>query len=393
MTGDHALQKTSGRRHFALMDSLRAIAVIMVLLSHVLGSTRVVEGGARNVAGTLGSGVMIFFVVSGFLMYRPFVAARYQGKPLPDVGIYARRRFLRIVPAYWVALTLLAIKPGLPGVFTGDFYVFYGFMQGYGLTRYVGLFVAWSLAVEVAFYIFLPLYASLVKRVARRPDDLLPDVIALSLFMAYALFSRWWLGNSGYRPSGITYGLFPHMDGFVPGMALAILSVRFEQREKASPLVRFVARRSAVCWGVAVGAFFAVTVAFNRIGASSGFEELMRAILIAIMATLIVVPAVLGETEGGLPRRMMANRSLLWIGTVSYGIYLWHYPLAFQVVKVTRNPLGASVLLMIVATIMAALSWYALERPLIEWGRSREGRAGRRRAAIQQALADDRAAP
>ena len=80
----------------------------------------------------LNSGVTLFFVISGFLLYRPFVAARFiRGRRALGTGRYAWHRFLRIVPAYWVALTVIALWLGLPHVFGPDAIVYYGFGQVY----------------------------------------------------------------------------------------------------------------------------------------------------------------------------------------------------------------------------------------------------------------------
>ena len=64
----------------------------------------------------LNLGVTIFFLISGFLIYRPFVNSRMNGAPATPLARFLERRFLRIFPAYWLALTLLAIAPGLPDV-------------------------------------------------------------------------------------------------------------------------------------------------------------------------------------------------------------------------------------------------------------------------------------
>ena len=76
-------------------------------------------------------GPLLFFAISGFLLYRPWVAARAHGRPLPHTARYARRRALRILPAYWFALTVLAIFPGITGAFTGDWWRYYFFLQLY----------------------------------------------------------------------------------------------------------------------------------------------------------------------------------------------------------------------------------------------------------------------
>src|SRR4051812_24216044 len=103
------------------MDSLRAIAALSVLGLHVgLVSGRLDPGthGIRYV-GRLDVGVAVFFLISGLLLYRPFVRARVTGEPPPSAAAFAWRRALRIVPAYWLALTVTALAFSLSYVFTG----------------------------------------------------------------------------------------------------------------------------------------------------------------------------------------------------------------------------------------------------------------------------------
>ena len=106
----------------------------------------------------------VFFLISGFLLYRPFVAARLRGaRPARAPAPYAWRRFLRIVPAYWLALTVVGARgsgraacsppAGIP--------TFYGLAQIYRETTIGGgLTQAWTLCIEVAFYAFLPLWGA-----------------------------------------------------------------------------------------------------------------------------------------------------------------------------------------------------------------------------------------
>src|SRR5207248_1204356 len=160
-----------GNPRFPLFDGLRAIAALSVLVFHTAYYSRASEGagGAQPFLARLNVGVAVFFIISGFLLYRPLLAARAgQGPPvrLPD---YARRRVLRIVPAYWVALTVLAIYPGLTGPFSGDWWVYYGFGQDYGTRTVVqGIGPAWSLGCEVLFYALLPFISMALAWAARR---------------------------------------------------------------------------------------------------------------------------------------------------------------------------------------------------------------------------------
>src|SRR3954469_5768518 len=119
-----------GHPRFPLLDSLRAIAVLCVLLSHTSALSGSNEGTWYGPFTTrLNVGVTIFFLISGFLIYRPFVNSRLNGAPKTPLVVFFERRFLRIFPAYWLALTVLAISPGLPDVHTGRFWVYYGLFQ------------------------------------------------------------------------------------------------------------------------------------------------------------------------------------------------------------------------------------------------------------------------
>ena len=94
---------------FPLFDSLRAIAALSVIGVHGAVTAGIYNDSTlRQFVSHLDVGVQIFFVISGFLLYRPFARARLEGADRPATGPYAWRRFLRIVPAYWVALTVIA---------------------------------------------------------------------------------------------------------------------------------------------------------------------------------------------------------------------------------------------------------------------------------------------
>jgi peptidoglycan/LPS O-acetylase OafA/YrhL len=140
-----AVAPPPGNPRFPLFDSLRAIAVLAVLTFHVClvsgALSRRVAGDAAAVLGA--QGPILFFAISGFLLYRPWIASA------PSVARYARRRALRILPAYWLALTLLAIYPGV--VLGDDWWRYYLFLQLYSAdTVSGGIPVAWTLCVEGA---------------------------------------------------------------------------------------------------------------------------------------------------------------------------------------------------------------------------------------------------
>ena len=166
-----ALQAPRSHQQFPLFDSLRALAAISILVVHVGVVSGVFAQWYGRYVAHLDIGVPFFFLLSAFLLYRPFVAARVEGRDYGSLRTYARRRFIRIMPAYWAVLTISAVVPGMAGAFSGNWWVYYGLLQSYPVyTREgecavdafrCGVPPAWSLAVEVMFYAVLPLFALL----------------------------------------------------------------------------------------------------------------------------------------------------------------------------------------------------------------------------------------
>jgi peptidoglycan/LPS O-acetylase OafA/YrhL len=374
---DTELGRVSARRHYDLFDSLRAIAAIAVLCVHALQSTQIIvgDGVLTKLVSRLNVGVAIFFVISGFLLYRPFVLARMEGRGMPDVRTYAGRRVLRIVPAYWLALTALAIWPGLHGVFTGHFWVFYGFLQTYGISHATGLFPAWTLCLEVVFYLFLPFYALAIARTGRHARDVRPDVIGLAVLYVGSLAMHWYFAHIGYKHV-VLFTSFPtSLDWFVPGMALAVASVAMAGREDEHALVRFVAARGTLLWVASAAAYIVLALALNTVPFVTPLGAVAEPLLYGLVAFLFVLPAVFGEGSGGLVRRILSQPALLWLGLISYGIYLWHWPFALWVgSQVTRNALLCVLITFAMTVVCATASWYLLERPLIAFGHRRFGR-------------------
>jgi peptidoglycan/LPS O-acetylase OafA/YrhL len=337
-----AVAPPPGHPRFALFDSLRAIAVLAVVVFHVsaitgAGNKRVVG----DVLGLLGNqGLVIFFVISGFLLYRPYVAAYVAGRPRPNTLRYARRRLLRIVPAYWTALTLLAIYPGIHGVFSGDWWRYYFFLQIYSQrTMLSGIPVAWTLAVEASFYVLLPVWAMLATRVtrwARRRSwqatqwTMLAALAALGLAIQLAK-SR--LATSVLLPST----LLGECLWFAIGMALAVGSVHDESSPRRPRLVRAVTAHPSWCWLGSVACLLAAAPVIRPRGLNlllaqhtvQPFAKTIAGIMLTgTVATLLVLPAVFGERAGGWPRRVLAWRPLMLLGLISYGVYLYHLTVA-----------------------------------------------------------------
>src|SRR5438067_4060314 len=172
------------------IDGIRAVAAGSVLLYHVwlYGPHGQLDMGwvGHHVLVYLPVGLSLFFVLAGFLLSRPFAAAVLRCQSRPRVRAYLRNRALRIVPAYWVILLVVVFVLESAIVRTGRTHVTNGtitdpltllenlaLLQNYRPTTVsTGIGPAWSLAVEVVFYVSLPLLALMAGLLARRaPTD------------------------------------------------------------------------------------------------------------------------------------------------------------------------------------------------------------------------------
>ena len=392
------LSPPPGNPRFALFDSLRGLAALTIVTFHVCSITGALEkpvlGDVITVAGP--RSLVLFFVISGFLLYRPYVAAHAEGRRGPRLSRYLRRRAFRIVPAYWVALTALAIFPGIVGVFDDTWYRFYFFGQLYSHeTVGAGIPVAWSLSVEVSFYLLLPLWAWGVSRTRLRSGGrswLAAELVPLGLAMlvgvcvqiAVAQREISDLVGSSLLGQSVWLGL---------GMSLAVLSVAAQQGKLDPRVPAFVERRPGLLWIGAAASLAGLTAVLDPAGLTGIIqslsseqpvaETLLAIALTATLSGLIVLPAIFGEEAGGLPRRLLAAPLVAWFGLVSYGIFLWHLTTA-QWLGVPESPSQFSgsglnlanelpfavtpillILTIAVTSALAAASYYLVELPFL----------------------------
>jgi peptidoglycan/LPS O-acetylase OafA/YrhL len=372
---------------FEAFDGLRAIAATTVIAYHVAlieGLTR--TGVLAPLASALKGGVTVFFVISGFVLYLPYARAISDGAALPDWRTYARRRVMRIVPAYWFVLTIVGAI-GLVGfaslsgpVFTADWWRYYGLGQVYSQSTLTGgLNVAWSLCVEATFYLALPFFASWMAKRARRHSPLNVAKSQLTVVGAIGVSSlllRAAVCHSLVAPvpgPGVVLetALPGALDWFALGIVLAVIAATWETSPERFKQVRWLAGNGGLAWLLA-GAFFLVGASAQHGDLFLPLYGLATHLALGVASGLLVLPAVARDARTR-PVRILSAPLMAWVGTVSYGVYLWH----FVWLRVLNGPRLATqghaapvghVLILFLATVSGAIalgaaSWYLVERP------------------------------
>jgi peptidoglycan/LPS O-acetylase OafA/YrhL len=367
-----AVAPPPGNPRFPLLDSLRAIAALSILFWHVFLADPEVLSMPVVFRG-LATGVTVFFVLSGFLLYRPYVAAHLRGRPGPRIPDYARRRLLRILPAFWLALTVLALYPGLQADFRHDWWIYYGLLQSYfDDARGHGLPQAWSLSVEFTFYAMLPLIALAGGWLGRRLRPRRPVVAE------WAVLGAILVARLVYQLHPVHVLLTPlfFIDWFLAGMVLAVASAGIAASDRPPRIVAFAERHPGLVLLGALAAYLVVTT-------SRGWTLIYPFgihLVQGLCALLVLVPAVFVGSSPGVVQRLLANRVLAWLGLISYGIFLWHAPIVFKLettglgrLPLPGRPVAIAAVTLALTLALATLSYYVVERPLLRLKDRRRG--------------------
>jgi peptidoglycan/LPS O-acetylase OafA/YrhL len=373
-------------RRFTAGDGLRAIAAMSVLVFHAAIATLIwklgqgsVNGEANpqqfkpifgvfaSVFGNTRAGIFIFFALSGYLLTRSFLASYLIGTPRPSISRYARNRALRIIPAFWVVATIYIVwaHGDTSGGATGLLAI-YAFAQNYHFTPAATVIgQAWTLDIEVAFYILIPIAALCFSFAGRHSRTTTPGrrlAIVLTVLLAAYVLSLWAKHSTG-NPVQLTYNLADFLFAFIPGVALAAIEPFAAPRLQGTKAGRFLA------WGL-LGLCLALLGWFISLPVT---DFGLRSILITLgCGALLAAPLVLQWTTGGC-WRVLDNRVMHWLGERSYGIYLIHLGLMTHVLARFGHSHGIKttfVLLLIgvtIATLIGAdLLWRFVERPALE---------------------------
>jgi peptidoglycan/LPS O-acetylase OafA/YrhL len=323
-------------------DPLRGLAAIGVAVGHVLGLVFITwSTDGRSVGippagegfGPLGdlisalgtAGVCVFFVLSGYLLGRPFVRGFVLGGgPPPSASAFARNRVVRIVPAYWTLLALvflLVVLPGGTGVTARDLLrlaVFDGSLDAV-VPQWLGQI--WTLAVEMRFYVLLLVVGMLLVLAGNAAGPRLPGRARVGVLVATALgLAAWSFFGHPLRSAYFAITFDATAGRFSAGVLLAVAEVT-----TLRPWLARRARRAApVLFVVGAAALCLLSVAY-----SDPQLPLAQATQWALtLAAGVVVAGPLLWQWGDLPAwRALDNAPLRWAGSRSYSLYLVHFPL------------------------------------------------------------------
>ena len=373
---------TTLRRRFGALDGLRALGALAVLSTHVgFESGDALRGPFRGLLSRFDAGVAVFFVISGFLLYRPHLVAMVEARSRPATRTYLWHRALRILPALWIATALAGILlKHDKGVGLALYLRHAALIQIYFKNHQVaGLSQMWSLATEGAFYVVLPLLAWLLSRTGlARPRDVYRQLTVLAVF---GIAGPVWMAVSasyGHPSSGLW--LPGYLGWFGAGMALAVWQVARSEGLIPDGALGKLADNPGTVWAGALAVFALATSPlagpYDLSPASPG-QAATKSVLYGVLAVLIVFPAVAAVDESSEPAvvRALGGRVGHFLGDISYGVFAYHVVVLGVVERLTGHVVFQGQfatlfwLTLAVSVVLATLSYRLVERPIMRRGR------------------------
>lgn len=374
------------------LDGVRALAAFLIVFHHLFfaaGTTSKWQNGVGRFTGRLDVGVPIFFVLSGFLLFRPFFQALLEGRQSPSARSFLTKRFLRIFPAYWLALVVMLVVGAIAVEGPIGFFFSFFLLHIYHPDRAIsGITQSWSLATEISFYISLPILSMYLRRlIAGRSTNQMAIITCAALALTYAFSVLFRLAVHVVDPSFgylTPYWLPAQADIFALGMFLAVLVEWARFHSGVKQLCQRVSELAWLWWILVAVLYIVMSTQFSlEVGlqTASFVPETLRQFVYGVIGLLIVAPIALNST-GSRIHSVFGWRPFAWIGLVSYGVYLWHQFLIsgdFALSNMPYKLFDGDVLVRLVfvsvsSLTIAAVSYYVLEEPLMRAYSRRRGK-------------------
>lgn len=392
MGNSTSITKSGTVAHLAGADGVRSIACLWVMLAHLfmeLPPTFEVTMFPFWIIYRGGVGVGMFFVLSGFLLSQPFWRAFLEAKAMPSLRVYWARRMARIAPGYWLCVIVTALASGAVASRWDvvALLMTLSFTNCFLASTYSPAFnlPLWSISVEVWFYVFLPLTMMLVFRCRKVAVAVaLIAVLMIGLMVAQWTFLRvgpsieaavndralFSMSESAWSTHQNPPVLFTHfLFGVLAGLALQLI-------ERSG----FAPRRDKANWCdvgavVALVLLAAIAMASGPIIPAVAFMRYHWPFFPLIVGLLLVVLPYSRFVGTAMDNRFFRVTALL-----SFGLYMWHVPIFHWFGK--HFPLAAedsvstglafSFGAIALTYLVAALSYFLLERPVLQWTKRRE---------------------
>jgi len=345
-------------------------------------------GWAKQPIARIDLALATFFVLSGYLIARPFLRSFVLGTKRPSVRRFVRNRVLRIVPIFYLIAALVLLRFGLDGAIgpTPDnpsgtapastwwqVLSIFTFTQSYtGGSATLPIGQAWSLDVEAAFYVSIPIAAAIAYRLGKPLKTERSRGIAALGFIAFlALFCIYLRQGAGNN-----FGLLtsPPLIVFVflPGVALAVIE------PFAVPYFRGHPRRARLfAWG-AVAVAVVACLLYMKWDYEAGTTQIhhalgRRSVLLALFGMALIAAMMAVQLGTDRAPRWLNNRVTNWIGERSYAFYIVHVWVLFEIIHVVgagTEPVLLGAILFVVgyplSVAIAGLSWRYVEKPCLE---------------------------
>lgn len=367
------------------LTGVRGIAALLVLLYHAF--LRLVWSGpeepgvlAHLLVGYGWLGVDLFFVLSAFLLARPFLNGKVKIN-VASWGQFLKRRWMRTAPPYYAAILFAAAVAGTMSKFWTNpqatlLHLFYLANVSVGTLEQFNL-VVWSLQVEFQFYILLPLFLWLLTR--RSAAWSLAGLLVASAAWQYFMFKA----DAGLHNVHILF----QIPGYLFHFGVGIAAARLEVAGWKSP-IRAAILAPAAFLVLVVGAVLVTDPpadAYSLVSEHVGFV-LLRILPAAGFGILIFLMA----TNDGWANNLFSNRAFAGLGQISYSLYLVHLPVITFIATVFPATMGFGLpiftLICAVPSLVLSAAFYVLiERPSLNW---KDGRVKLKVPSVPRALRD-----
>ncbi|MBY4210294.1 acyltransferase [Rhodococcus fascians] len=341
------------------LDGPRGFACLCVLAVHV-GGHYSPQTVATYKLGLLGQGLIFFFALSGFLIFLPMVRKLFAGKPMPNNVSYALHRLLRVFPAY--LFIFLFANFVMRAVFVENAAVAERHFTDNGLGvltdpltllanltlvhSYIpsmlqtGINPSWSLSLEFAFYIALPLLTGIAFFLRKRTSipapvlAMIPVVVMFVVGITGKLYTASRVGPSGITdPKLLDWGpneiavlsrsFWSLADNFTYGMLAAVVFVAIDN----GMLKGAIATRMR--WWTGIAMIPTAVISLKLIDDNSRWQSSTVAFGSALLILFIIVPLARGEKSALAERADWAPLS--YVGMISLSVYLWHFPVLIMI--------------------------------------------------------------